>query len=207
MLAIFGPGDDGQPGVHGATLRGVVGDRVTQLRFLKVRVQETLVCREALARVRVGVQGAAHEQGLPGDGFDAQQVAVGQGPAGFACFDGVIVAGGYDQVALAGLGAVGDGDGRARADQAQADQVVADAAGQLAAQAVIGRHQQDVGALKGQGGIGGRGGVHHLLRGAAVDPGVLVILSQDRGVAVAQAEAGGLSSQGWRNRTGSASRT
>ena len=77
-------------------------------------------------------------------------------------------------------------------DDAQLDEVVADAAGQLAAQRVVGGHQQDVGAVRGQRDVGGRGGVHHLLRLPADDPAVLVVLGQHGGVAVAQPQAGGL---------------
>ncbi len=65
-------------------------------------------------------------------------------------------------------------------------------AGQLAAQRVVRGHQQRVGALKGQGDVGGCGGVHHLLRVPAIDPGVLVVLGQDGGIAVAEPQAGGL---------------
>ena len=61
-------------------------------------------------------------------------------------------------------GAVGDVDRGAGLDDAQGDEVVADAAGQLAAQRVVGGHQQGVGAVGGQRDVGGRGGVHHLLR-------------------------------------------
>ena len=60
----------------------------------------------------------------------------------------------------------------------------------LAAQRVVGGHQQGVGAVGGERDVGGRGGVHHLLRFPAVDPGVLVVVGQDGGVAVAQAQAG-----------------
>ena len=44
----------------------------------------------------------------------------------------------------------------------------------------------------GQGDVVGGGGVDHLLGVTAGDPGVLVVLGQDGGVAVAQPEAGGL---------------
>ena len=141
---------------------------------------------------RVGVQGAADQQAAPGDGLDAEQVAVGQGPAGLAGLDVVVVAGADDQVTGTGPGAVGDRDCGPVGDDAQGDEVLADAAVQLAAQRVIRRHQQRVGAPGGQGDVGGRGGVHHLLRLAADDPGVLVILGQHAGVAVAEPQAGGL---------------
>jgi hypothetical protein len=71
----------------------------------------------------------------------------------------VVVAGAGDQVARAGLGAVGDADRGAICDDAELDEVVADAAGQLAAQRVLGGHQQGVGAVGGQGDVGGRGRV------------------------------------------------
>jgi hypothetical protein len=57
---------------------------------------------------------------------------------------------------------------------------------------VVGGHQQGVGPAGGQGDVGGRGGVRHLLRVAADDPGVLVVLGEHGSVAVAQPQAGGL---------------
>src|SRR6185437_293696 len=111
-----------------------------------------------------------------GDGVDAEQVAVGQGPAGLPRLDTVVVAGADDQVPRAGGGAVGDGYRGAGLDQAEADQVVADPAGQLAAQGVVGGHQQGVRAVQGQRDVGGRGGVYHLFRFAAVDAALLVVL-------------------------------
>jgi hypothetical protein len=115
-------------------------------------------------RRRVGVQGAAHDQPGAGDGFDAEQVPVGQRPARFSRLDKVVVAGVGEQVARTGPGAVGDADRGPGCDDAQADQVVADAAAQFPAQRVIGGHQQHIGAIGGQCDVGGRGGVHHLLR-------------------------------------------
>jgi hypothetical protein len=53
----------------------------------------------------------------------------------------VVVAGADDQVAGAGFGAVRDGYGGSLPDQAEADEVVADAAGQLPAERVVGGHQ------------------------------------------------------------------
>ena len=144
----------------------------------------------ALPGARVGVQGPADEQAVWGDGLDAEQVAVGQRPAGLPRLDGVVVAGADDQVAGAGPGAVGDGDRGAGLDDAQGDEVVADAAVQLAAQRVVRGHQQGVGAAGGQRDVGGRGGVHHLLRVPADDAAVLVVLGQHAGVAVAQPQAG-----------------
>ena len=75
-------------------------------------------------------------------------------------------------------------------DDAQADELVADPAGQLPAQRVVGGHQQGVGAGGGQRDVGGCGGVHHLLGLAADDLAVLVIVGQHGGVAVAEAQAG-----------------
>ena len=127
-----------------------------------------------------------------GDGLDAEQVAVGQRPAGLAGLDAVVVAGADDQVPGAGPGAVGDRDRGPVLDDAHGDEVVADAAVQLAAQRVIGGHQQRVGAACGQGDVGGRGGVHDLLGVSADDAAVLVVLGQDAGVAVAEPQAGWL---------------
>ena len=117
----------------------------------------------------------------------------------------MIVAGAGDQVARTGLGAVGDTDRRLGCDDAEADQVVADAAGQFPAQRVLGGHQQRVGAIHGERDVGGRGGVHHLLRFPADNPAVLVIGGQHRSVPVMQPQAGRLF-QAARNRVGSASR-
>ena len=102
----------------------------------------------------------------------------------------VVVAGADDQVAGAGPGAVGDDHGGAGLDDAHGDEVLADAAGQLAAQRVVRGHQQRVGAVGGQRGVGGRGGVHHLPGFSADDAAVLVVLGEHRRVAVAQAQAG-----------------
>ena len=192
MLAVLGAGDHGQAGGHGAALGGVVGDRISQFGIFVVFEHEVSVGPAALPGGRVGVQGPADEQAAPGDGLDAEQVAVGQGPAGLARLGGVVVAGADDQVPDAGPGAVGDRDRGPGLDDAQGDEVVADAAVQLAAQRVIGGHQQRVGAARGQGDVGGRGGVHHLLRVAADDAAVLVVLGQHAGVAVAEPQAGGL---------------
>ena len=118
--------------------------------------------------------------------FHAEQVAVGQGPAGFTGLDGVVVAGADDQVAGAGGGAVGDRHRGADGDDAEGDEVLADAAVQLAAQRVVGRHQQRIGAVQGQREVGGCGGVCHLLGRAAADPGVLVVLGQHAGISLAE---------------------
>jgi hypothetical protein len=170
----------------------VVGDRVAQFGILVRIEQEVSVGPPALPGARVGIQGPADEQAAPGDGFDAEQVTVGQGPAGFAGLDTVVVAGADDQVPRAGRGAVSDAHRRPGRDHAEADQVLADAAVQFAAQRVVGRHQQGVGVVQGEGEVGGRGGLHHLLRFAADDPAVLVVLGQHAGIAFAEPQAGGL---------------
>ena len=190
VLAVLGPGDHRQAGVHGAALGDMIGDRVPQFGVAEKLVQESAVGPPAAPGGRVGVQGPAHDQPVGGDGLDAQQVPVGQRPAGLAGLDGVVVAGAGDQVAGAGLGAVGDADRGPGLDDAQGDEVVADAAGQLAAQRVLGGHEQGVGAVGGQGDVGGRGGVDHLLGVAAVDAAVLVVVGEHGGVAVAQPQAG-----------------
>ena len=97
-----------------------------------------------------------------------------------------------DQVPGAGGGAAGDAHRGPGLDHAEADQVIADAAGQLPAQRVVGGHQQRVRAVQGEREVGGRGGVHHLLRLPADDPAVLVVLGQHGGVAGPQPQAGGL---------------
>jgi hypothetical protein len=103
----------------------------------------------------------------------------------------MVVAGGHDQVTAAGLGAIGDRYGGSGVDEAEAEQVVADTSGQFPAQAVVGRHQQRVRPCYGESGVGGYGD-HHLLRGPAGDASMLVVFGQDGGVALAQAQAGGL---------------
>jgi hypothetical protein len=60
----------------------------------------------------------------------------------------MVVAGADDQVTGAGPGAVGDGDCAPVLGNAKGDQVVIDAPVQLAAQRVIGGHQQRVGAAR-----------------------------------------------------------
>jgi hypothetical protein len=186
VLAVLGPGDDGQAGVDGAALGGVVGDRVAELGIFIVGGQEVTVGPAALPGERVGVQGPADDQPGGGDALDAEQVAVGQGAAGHVRLGGVVVTGADDQVPGAGLGAIGDADCRAAGDDAEGDEVVADAAGQLAAQRVADGHQQRVGAVGGQGDVGGG---RHLLGAAAGDAGVLVVLGEHGGVAVAEPQA------------------
>ena len=103
VLAVLGAGDDGQAGGHGAALGGVVGDRISQFGIFAVVEHEVSVGPAALPGGRVGVQRAADEQAVAGDGLDAEQVAVGQRPAGLAGLGAVVVAGADDQVPGAGL--------------------------------------------------------------------------------------------------------
>jgi hypothetical protein len=112
-------------------------------------VQESAVGPPPPPRLGVGVQGPAHDQPVRGDGLDAEQVPVGQRPAGLARLDVVVVASTHDEVTRAGLGAAGDTDRGPFCDDAQADQVVADAAAQFPAQRVLGCHQQHIGAIGG----------------------------------------------------------
>ena len=108
VLAVLGPGDHRQAGVHGAALRDVVGDRVAELGIIGSSRTGSAGRSSGAARWRVGVQRPADDQPAGGDGLDAEQVAVGQRAAGLPRLDGVVVAGADDQVAGAGLGAVGD---------------------------------------------------------------------------------------------------
>ena len=110
-----------RPAVHGAALGGVVGDRISQFGIFVVVEHEVSVGPAALPGDRVGVQGAADEQPVSGDGLDAEQVTVGQRPAGLARLDVVVVAGADDQVTGAGPGAVGDSDRGAGLDDAKAE--------------------------------------------------------------------------------------
>jgi hypothetical protein len=192
VLAVLGAGDHGQAGVHGAALRDVVGDRVPEFGVAEILVQESAVGPPALTGGRVGVQRPADHQAARGDRLDAEQVAVGQRAPGLPRLDRVVVLGADDQVPRTGRGCVGDADRGPGGDGAQADQVIADAAGQLPAQRVIGGHQQHIGAIQGQREVAGRGGVHHLLRLPAGDPGVLVVVGQHGNVPGAQPQAGRL---------------
>jgi hypothetical protein len=129
VLAVFGAGDDREAGVHSAALRDVAGDRVAEFGVFVIGVHEVPVCPPALACSRVRAQGAADEQAARGEGFDPQEVAVGQCPAGLAGLGRMVVPGADDQVPGAGPGSVGDACRRTGIDEAEADQVVADAAG------------------------------------------------------------------------------
>ena len=186
MLAVLGPGDHRQAGRHGAALGGVIGDRIAQFGILIGIDHEVSVGPAAAPAGRVGVQGPADQQPFRGDGVDAEQVTVGQCPAGFARLDAVVVAGADDQVTSASPGAVGDGHREPVLDDAEGDEVLADAAVQFAAQRMVRGHQQRVGAVQGEREVGGRCGVHHLLGRAAADPAVLVVLGQHAGVSCAE---------------------
>ena len=59
MLAVLGPGDHGQAGMHGPALGRVVGDRVAELGIGVIRVLEGLAGPPALPGGRVRVQGGA----------------------------------------------------------------------------------------------------------------------------------------------------
>ena len=96
--------------MHGAAFGHVIGDRVPEFGVAEKWVQESGVGPPPPPGRRVGVQRAANHQPAGGDGLDAQQVPVAQRPAGFSRLEGVVVAGGGDQVAGAGLCAVGDAD-------------------------------------------------------------------------------------------------
>jgi hypothetical protein len=149
MLPVLGPGDHGQAGVHGAALSRVIGDRVAQLGIFVIGEQEVPVGPAALPGDRVGVEGPADEKTAPGDRLDAQEIAVGERPAGLTRFGHVVVTGTDDQITGAGPGAVGDGHREAAGDDAQGDEVLADAAVQLAAQRMVSCHQQRAGTVSG----------------------------------------------------------
>jgi hypothetical protein len=70
--------------MHGAALGRVVGDRVAEFGIVVADIEERPGSPAALPGARVGVQSAADEQAVRGDGVDAEQVAVGQGPARLA---------------------------------------------------------------------------------------------------------------------------
>jgi hypothetical protein len=111
VRAVLGPSDHRQAGMDGVALGGVVGDRVAEFGIVVAGEQEVSVGPAPLPSDRVGVQGPADDQAVGGDGVDAEQVAVGQCPAGLPRLDGVIVLGADDQVARAGYCAVADADG------------------------------------------------------------------------------------------------
>src|SRR5207253_4230388 len=71
VLAVLAAGDHGQAGGHGAALGGVVGDRISQFRIFAVVEHEVPAGPAALPAGRVGIQRAADEQAVAGDGVDA----------------------------------------------------------------------------------------------------------------------------------------
>ena len=108
VLAVLSAGDHGQARVHSAALRGVIGDRVAQLRLSEMLVQEGAVGPSPLPGGRIGVQGPADDQPGRSDRLDAEQVAVGQRSAGLPRLDAVVVASADDQVPDARSCAVAD---------------------------------------------------------------------------------------------------
>ena len=142
-LPVFGAGDQRDAGVHGGALGGVPGDRVGEIGRLVAGVAEGPVGEAALAGGRVGVEHAADHDAAAGDGLDPQDVAVGQGPAGLAGLEAVVVGPADDQVPGGGLGAVGDPDGRGRASTRprwiRSSRIRADSSRQRAQSAAISR--------------------------------------------------------------------
>ena len=190
-LPVFGAGDQGDAGVDGGALGGVPGDRVGEIGCLVAGVAEGPVGEPALPGGRVGVEEAADHDAAAGDGLDPQDVPVGQGPAGLACLEAVVVGPADDQVPGGGLGAVGDPDSPACVDEAEVDQVVADPGGQFAAAGPVRGHQQHVAAGQVGGDVGAGGLVHGLVGRGAADAAVLVVLIQRGGVPGAEPEGGG----------------
>ena len=62
VLAVLGPGDHRQAGVHRPALSDMIGDRVPQFGVTEILVQESAVGPPPLPGLGVGVQGAAHDQ-------------------------------------------------------------------------------------------------------------------------------------------------
>jgi hypothetical protein len=159
VLAVFAAGEHGQAGADGAALCDVPGDGVAEFGVFVVGEQELSVGPAAPPGFPVGVEGAADEEAPAGDGVDAEQVTVGEHPSGFSGFGVVVVAGAHDQVTAARPPGVGDGNRPGVVDQAAANQAFPDAAGQFPAQGVVGRDQQRVGAVGGQGRVVDGGGL------------------------------------------------
>ena len=121
-----------------------------------------------------------------GDGLDAQDVAVGRGPAGFARLDGVVVAAADDQVPGRGLGTFSDPHRPGRVDQAEVDEVVADPLAEFSAAGPVSGHQQDIPAGQVAGDVGADGLVHGLVGWGAAEAAVLVVFVQRGGIPGAQ---------------------
>ena len=192
VLAVLGAGEHGQASVHGAALGGVVGDRVAEFGVFVVRVQELSVRPAALPGLGVGVQGAAHQQAFGGDRLDAEQVSVGQGPAGLAGLDVVVVAGQTMRspaLAVVPSAIVTPGPGLTRPRRSRSSRMRRDSSRRRVWSAAISSASRPGGE---QGGVGSGCGVHHLLGVPAGDPGVLVVVGEHGGVAVAQPQRGGL---------------
>ena len=158
---------------------------------MEAGVAEGPVGEPPLAGGRIGVEHAADHDAAAGDGLDPQDVAVGQGPAGFACLEVVVVGPADDQVPGGGLGAVSDPDGPACVDQAEMDQVVPDPDGELPAAGPVRGHQQHGAPGQVGGDVGAGGLVYGLVGWDAADAAVLVVLIQRGGVALAKPEGGG----------------
>ena len=205
-LPVFGAGDQGDAGVHGGALGGVPGYRVGEVRCLVAVVAEGTVCELALSGGRIGVEHPADHDAAAGNGLDPQDVAVGQGPAGLARLEAVVVGPADDQVPGRGLAAVGDPDGTAVVYEAEVDQVVANPGGQFAAAGPVRGHEQDGAAGQVGGEVGAGALVYGLIRWGAADAAVLVVLVQ-RGAVAGRRRSEAARSQAAVNRTGSASWT
>jgi hypothetical protein len=177
--------------MHGGTLGRVSGDRVGEVRRLVAVIAEGAIGEPAVARGRVGVEHPADHDAARGDGLDPQDVPVGQGPAGLARLEVVVVGPADDHVPGRGLGAAGDRDGLACVDEAEVDQVVADPGGQLAAAGPVRGHQQHRTSGQVAGDVSAGGLIDGVVGRGAADPAVLVILIQRRRVACAEAQGGG----------------
>ncbi len=164
---------------HGAAFDGVPGQRVAEVAVLgRVGAAEGERGRPAaLAGFVVAVE-PAHGQAGAADRVRAEQVAVGQRPAGLAGCDLVVVLPGDDQVAGVGAGAVAQAGGAAGCELAPVEQVALDAAGQVVALGVPERGEDHVGAGQVLGEVGAASLLGHLFVTAAVQPGVRVVVGQ-----------------------------
>src|SRR3954451_118583 len=190
-LPVFGAGEQRNAGVHSGALGGVPGDCVGKIGCLVPGVAEGPAGEAPLASSRVGAEHPADHDAAAGDGLDPQHVTVGQGSAGFACLEVVIVGPADDQVPGRGLGAIGDADGRSCVDAAEVDQVLTNPGGQLAAASPVGGHQQHTAAGKVAGDVGAGGLVHGLVGRGAADAAVLIVVVERGGVAGAEPQGGG----------------